>query len=349
MKTTNKKLIRIALSILLGFLPILFIYLDYYSEESKNSGFSRKFQQDNWTISSIHNLKYAGYYFSGKNENSIFLGHYEAAAHLLQYNFVEDTIFQLNFEVSLDKYTDLQPNGFQTQVIFPYFYLIQNASNSIIQLDLNNRKEQKSVYKEIKQSFDQALIIDSSKIVVRTYDQNASQNILELDSNSVKKIQTYTPEKQFDGLFGIDGQLIQNKDKVIYLFYYRNEFLVFNKLLQLQYKGSTIDPLSHSNLEFEFINEGRQKTFSKPPTRINKSAFIDKYYLYVISPRKADNETFTKFSNSWVVDQYNLKSGQYIHSFYIPEYQNERAIDINILNNKIFALYNDQLIIFEHQ
>ncbi|MCG1037959.1 hypothetical protein KI686_16295, partial [Polaribacter sp. DS7-9] len=57
------------------------------------------------------------------------------------------------------------------------------------------------------------------------------------------KLAPHILEKQIDGLFCTDGMLHYNRKRhqLIYLYYYRNQYILMDTLLNIVHKGNTID------------------------------------------------------------------------------------------------------------
>src|SRR5690606_32856690 len=74
-----------------------------------------------------------------------------------------------------------------------------------------------------------------------------------------------------DPFFDTDGLLLYNKQlqKIIYVYFYRNEFVVANQDFSLDYVGKTIDTISHSQLDVHNITSKNHKKMDKKPIVVN--------------------------------------------------------------------------------
>ena len=157
--------------------------------------------------------------------------------------------------------------------------------------------------------------------------------------------------KQGEGLFSTDGMLLYDKSisRLIYMYYYRNQFICMDTNLKLLYKGKTIDTISRAQIKVSKIKSGSENTFtlSVPPLVVNKKGSVYKGCLFVHSNIIAKNETKKAFDNASVIDVYNLKAGSYKFSFYLPDYNNTKMFDFAINGNTLIALYDHYIFVFE--
>lgn len=93
------------------------------------------------------------------------------------------------------------------------------------------------------------------------------------DTTKVK----YAPlllQKQFDGIFDTDGSFHFNSqlNKIVYVYLYRNQYIVSSPDLTLDYRGNTIDTVSRAQIKLAKLkNNSNMQTFSKPPLAFFKT------------------------------------------------------------------------------
>src|SRR5690606_31627161 len=117
--------------------------------------------------------------------------------------------------------------------------------------------------------------VDTSQFVMRTIDGHTRQNILasyEYKDGILKKNPDLL-QAQIDGVFDTDGQLLYNWDfkKFIYIYYYRNQYFVFDKELILEKRVRTIDTVTKAILEIHHISSTGQNKLSPNSLRVNKT------------------------------------------------------------------------------
>ncbi|MBL7872088.1 MAG: hypothetical protein JNM78_10780 [Cyclobacteriaceae bacterium] len=154
-------------------------------------------------------------------------------------------------------------------------------------------------------------------------------------------------EKQLDGLFCTDGMLRfdEETDQVVYIYFYRNEFICAGTMLTLLYRGHTIDTTSRARISVG--SHGGYHTLSSPPHLVNRLATAYQGKLFVNSNLIADNEQPADFSRADVIDVYNLTSGAYGFSFYLPRLSDDRITRFTLFEDGLYALYPDALVTYK--
>jgi len=154
---------------------------------------------------------------------------------------------------------------------------------------------------------------------------------------------------QVDGFFCTDGMMRydRTRNRIIYTYYYRNEYLTLDTALTLIRKANTLDSISVAQVNPVYIADDKVTTLSNPPLFVNNASFTDDGALYIQSNLAAKNENLSKFRNNYVIDVYDTDIGAYKHSFYLPSYENEQLLDFIILKDRIYARYGDHLVLYE--
>lgn len=136
--------------------------------------------------------------------------------------------------------------------------------------------------------------------------------------------------------------------KLVYIYFFRNEFTVFDTSFKKIYKANTIDTLKNFQLATGNIKEGQQQIFSNtlPSRVVNWESDVSGGILYNNSKIKADNESVSKFKNNSVIDIYNIATATYDKSFYIPHYKNEPLISFKVFKDEIVAIYKSDIVMF---
>jgi len=146
---------------------------------------------------------------------------------------------------------------------------------------------------------------------------------------------SYTIEKQKEGLFSTDGMIHfdRSNNRLVYIYYYRNQFLCLDSNLHFLYQSRTIDTIS----QVARIAAENKITLASPPLVVNKLSCIDQGILYINSPRLANNEDEKGFASYSVIDMYSLKDGSYKYSFNIPDYKGQKLRNFSVINHRIVA------------
>jgi hypothetical protein len=84
---------------------------------------------------------------------------------------------------------------------------------------------------------------------------------LDLNRNPKVVLNPDILQKQIDGVFDSDGKLLlnQNFKNLIYIYNYRNEYMIMDEDLELKSRLKTIDTISRARFNVVKIPDGRHK------------------------------------------------------------------------------------------
>lgn len=327
----------------------LFVWSD--SEENLKYGFSRIFPEHpnlGDPLNSL-NLGYSGYYFSGIADGEIYLSYSQAPAHILKLSpDLTDTV-HVALEVNLSPQKKINLESIKTFVDPPSVYFSDGTTGSVVQAFF---KKDTSYHYTLEHSFFTSFIPYSDQsYFIRNYDPDIQQNVLERRNpvNTHNRSFRYVPEKQVDGIFCTDGMLLFSKDlsMLVYLYYYRNQFVVLDPDMQVVYEGRTIDTTSQAQIKISSSKGGTQQTISEPPLVVNRKSSVSNGKLYVNSGLMSENENFTDFKKNSVIDIYDLLSRKYLFSFYIPNFQDKKLSDFEVIGELLIAQYDEHLFSYQ--
>ena len=152
-----------------------------------------------------------------------------------------------------------------------------------------------------------------------------------------------------DGLFDTDGmmQYDQTTQKLIYVYYYRNQFIVTESNLNLLYRGNTID--SNTTVKFKVASFNRQRTtVIAAPLRINNKRILSyRGMIFIQSGLVSSNEQPDILGRYAVVDVYALNDGHYRFSFYIPRKEGKTLSDFIITRGHLVSICGNMLYSYE--
>jgi hypothetical protein len=238
-------------------------------------------------------------------------------------------------------------SGIKAFVDSSNIYLINGNSGSFL---INNLQSGKVTHLDEKNSFSLAVPLSASSFVLRTYDSTLGQNIL--CKKTLSKNVKYGRDlltKQIDGKFCTDGMIKYSPDasRLIYIYYYRNEFICMDTNLNVIYRNRTIDTISRAHIKIDKVVDRNIVTASVIPIlTVNKKCCINKKYLFVNSGMIADNEDKSAFNNQSVVDAYSLSDGAYKFSFYLPEINHFKVNNFQVYDSTLVAIYDHYLVKF---
>jgi hypothetical protein len=225
-------------------------------------------------------------------------------------------------------------------------YILDGDQPAIYRESLNNLKEPRLVNN--KCHFDVALPMDDSLIVVRFLNRKSEFAIGQLKSNGITEAPELLQGKG-DGIMSKDGVLLTDNinKKIVYVHYYRNEYVVADHNMKLLYRGKTKDTVSIAKIKVGKPDKNGNVIMASPQVVTNKHAALYNNYLFVNSALLADNENKEFFNGSSVIDVYDIREGLYKFSFYIPDYKNKKIREFNVFGDKLVAMFEDQCVIYK--
>jgi hypothetical protein len=154
----------------------------------------------------------------------------------------------------------------------------------------------------------------------------------------------YVLDKQVDGIFCSDGLLQYSKKLglLVYIYRYRNQFLIMDKNLNVVRRGNTIDTTSFAKIEVSGVDG--KITMSKPPLVVNKAMCVDGANLFVQSNLVAQNESKEEVRDRSVIDVYNIPDGSYRYSFYVFDQDNTKMRSFKVRDTILFAVFPNQVV-----
>ncbi len=138
------------------------------------------------------------------------------------------------------------------------------------------------------------------------------------------------------------------------MYFYKGEIINLDTNLNLLYKAKTIDTVRHPSIKSGILEtktkdgkNNRQLTQLTPPKFVNKFMVTCGEHLYIVSALKADNESNSAHSSNNTIDVYNIHTGNYRYSFYIPKYLGRKLDQFRIKGHVFAAIYGPYLITYE--
>ena len=340
---------KITLIIISFISSVLFIYTLYLTSKISyfyKNGFNRIFPPHfikNWKVIDIYKNSY---YVAGIDSKSVYLSTPTNPTALLLLDYIQNTKKEIQFRIS--DTNKIAWRVLKAQVNSPNFYLTEGLTPTILQGELNSLNIKRTPLKDTH--FIELIPLSTSSFILKTYDSVLEQNILSkntLHPTDIKKPPNVL-EKQIDGLFCVNGDLHYDDSlsHLVYVYSYRNQFILLDTNLNIIYKGRTIDTVSRAQIKVSELKSGKEKKFvlSSPPLIVNKKSCISNNLLFIQSGLIANNENRNSFYRKSVIDIYNLRNGQYKFSFYLPEYKNKKVSDFIVHDGVLIALYDHYLL-----
>lgn len=324
---------------------VLIVFLFFSSEYivKKDNNFTRRFLIHPVVEDGILDLKVNSFYFAGLDENNIYLGNHTAP--LLLSSVDQELKFLNQRKINLI-HKNYPFRNLQIQTFSKKFYLYDGTVPVIYRGEIDNLQGQLISYNDA--FFTQLVPIDTSKFALRTQsriDQEYTLAILDLHQSPKVKIYKNILQKQTDGVFDSDGNLlrINNNHALVYSYSYRNQFMVMNQEMKLLNRFKTIDTVSTAQIKVTKLSDGRRK-MSAPPVKINKGSTANRNLLFIHSTSMAKNESAKAWDEVSVVDMYFLDRPEYAGSFYIKNRKGEKLSRMIANDQYLFVLMGTELI-----
>jgi hypothetical protein len=236
-------------------------------------------------------------------------------------------------------------NQFFTTIDSPYINFYANNLSAIIRCNIDNKGVE--ILKKPDEIFTRAVAIDSDLYLFRQGDKNTRDqtfSVWQQGSQVVEKKVNFL-EVLGDGGIATDGVLKVDRlhNLYAYCYYYSNRFFIFDSSLSNVKQFRTIDSYNKFQVKAGDV-ENNSYTNVSPAVFVNCCISIENDLVYINSEVRAKNESQSQLRDSTVIDIYNMKSGEYLSSFYIPRINNERMSDLNVVGNKLIASFSNAVV-----
>jgi hypothetical protein len=337
---------KIIIVFLAGILIPVFLLFTIEVPNSKKNGFKRKILYS--IPESVHSKKLNKDYFNicGTFSKYFFLSSKQPD----QITLMDTTLNEMR-----DIHLQIQPfwinainNIFHTSIEYPTVYIYAGNVPMILKTSLRNQDF--SITEIPKPGFTRAVHINGETFMLRKLSADYKNQLFYKYSTieSESGLGTVTN----DGGISSDGQLHfdSTTNQLVYVHFYDNTFITFDSNLSLIKKYHTIDTVSENKIAIEEVRQKDQTALtSKVPLHlINETSCVNNGLLFVYSSLRADNETKQDFANNLPIDIYNLKSGSYYGSIYLPISYSKRNIKrIKVFHDKLIVLFPRHISIYK--
>ncbi|HEY3404721.1 MAG TPA: hypothetical protein VGK59_15130 [Ohtaekwangia sp.] len=302
--------------------------------------FHRKISRDVVQPDTVIDLGMQAYYVAGITGDKLWLANPRAPRIMLIMH--DDKLDTVNINDLPDSV-----NTIDMRVDSPYFYVMDLVRYDVYRGSLHHMTAAEKILSST--FFSEMMPVSRNSSVLRSIGKRDYAYILEKKSNigSLNRSAYNLLQKQVDGLFCVDGKLHYDHtlNRLVYLYFYRNEFMVMDTSLNLEYRAHTIDPIQTAQIEVATVTSERAITFSSPPLVVNTLSAVHGHYLFVKSALASRNEDLAAFSKASVFDVYNLyEKGAYVCSFYIPHYADKKINRFAVAQDRLIAIHGSYLV-----
>ncbi|MFC5683605.1 DoxX family protein [Flavobacterium sp. MAHUQ-51] len=307
------------------------------------NSFIRRFPHHPITFAHSYDLQQPSYYIAGVANGKIYLANEVAPLAM--------TVIDSSFKKKESFRIQLPENSFafhSVRVVVrpPYFYISDGTVPVIFRGNTSDWKAH--IWMEGAAYFNAMVPVTKDRILIRALSSATKENILGSISDTgkiVTHLNSHLLVKQIDGVFDTDGMLLYNQDlhKMIYTYYYRNQFIVADSLLNLDYRGHTIDTTTRAKIKVRYIKSHQMSKFSAPPQLVNKNSSSYGKYLYVNAALIGKYEPEEMWKTASIIDVYDLVNQSYQYSFYVDDQKNKKMSDFKVWNNLLIGIRGNHL------
>jgi uncharacterized membrane protein YphA (DoxX/SURF4 family) len=324
-----------------GIVVVLFMLSEDIMHHRNN--FVRRFAGNAAKVNEI-DLKFSSYYLAGTANNKIYLGNYTQP---LLVTVLDSLLHKREkFKIHPSR-TAFLFQSVQVRVLPPDFYLIDGSVPVIFK---GNTKDWKASVKwNGTTAFSHYQLIDSLTLVIRSNDNVKGESqlgSLYFGNKSEARFNENLLQKQIDGIFDVDGMLHYDKElqKLIYVYLYRNQFIVADKTLHLSNRGKTIDTISRAQIKVADVKSWHERKLAAPPLIVNKTSAVCKNLLFVNAALLGKYEPAEMWKEASIIDIYDLNTQSYQGSFYIYNIGKEKLKNFFVQDNNFYGFIGQYLV-----
>ncbi|MFV8326856.1 MauE/DoxX family redox-associated membrane protein [Flavobacterium sp. ZS1P14] len=332
---------------LLGSIAVV-ILLFVVSEDiiHHRNNFIRRFPHHPIVKTHEMDLQFNSYYIAGIDNGKIYLGNVTAPLNIL----VVDTALQHQQRFIIQLSTENLPfQRVQVRVKPPYFYVMDGTVPCIFKGNIQDWKASLQMYGKVYFSLIEP--IDSQTFVFRAVSSTKHKNVLgtlKITSTNEVQLADNLLKSQIDGLFDTDGMLLYNQqlEKVIYTYYYRNQYLITDSHLDLDYVEHTIDTISRAQIKVAYIHSRKQSKLSAPPLLVNRGTATYGNYLFVNAGLMGLYEPEEMWRTASIIDVYDFLHKRYDFSFYIDNQDQKKMEYFQVKDDLVVALIGHKIVTY---
>ncbi|RYZ27001.1 MAG: hypothetical protein EOP49_42775, partial [Sphingobacteriales bacterium] len=227
-------------------------------------------------------LKYNSYYFAGHDGDRIYLGNYSAPLRGLSIG----RDFKTNAFTIIPQASDFRFKRLRLRVAGSLFYLMDGSVPCIY--SGNTASWNASLSDTPLPFFDSAVPTVAGGFIFRANSSIDGSYILgNFTSGKSEQPKLFNgllkTQDSVDGIFGSDGELgfSSSLGRFVYVYRYRNQFLVCRPDGLTDYKGKTIDTVERPAIKVAAVRDKREKMMAAPPLTVNAHTAVAGNLLFI--------------------------------------------------------------------
>lgn len=311
--------------------------------------FLRVYQKGAASKSNDMDLGVNSWYIAGIADDRIYLGNLTAPLHMIVTNLAltDSQHVKLSFKHMEDMKIYKKA---RIKITPPYYYYVDGTTPALFRGKIGEWVADRFMWDSVY--FDQSEPISPNSFALRIHNaklENVLGKVQDKGTPHFKDAPSLL-QKQIDGVFCTDGMLRYNKEmsKLVYIYYYRNEYVVYDTTLKLDYRGHLIDTFSRARINTSYVSS--TNTYVLGQDKINNlESWASGNYLYINSALLAKNDFSRIFDMMAIIDVYDLRNNTYKFSFSLPNYdQTTKLRDFQVYNSKfLIGIYGQYLVKYD--
>ncbi|WP_409450845.1 MauE/DoxX family redox-associated membrane protein [Epilithonimonas sp.] len=325
------------------------VVLLYYTSEyviKKENNFIRRFPHHGVVEIDRYDLKFNSFYFAGYDNDKIYLGNYTSPFLLTEIS--KDLKLYKQYLLKPENYKKFKWSSTKIKVAPPYVFLYDGKIPVIYKAQIG--QSEMKIISENDAYFSDLESVDNDHIALRSKSSHSGSNTLGIlnlsEDNQVKLNDT---SLDGNGLFETDGQLLYSpfSESLIYVYYYKNRFDVFDKTISQKSIHHTIDTISRPQIKVVEMKNGIKK-MAAPPQIVNAYATVQQDILFNKSNLIGRYELRKHWKNNSVVDMYNISKREYLGSFYVENRGDNKMTQMLATDQFFYTLIGSEIVRYRY-
>jgi len=341
----SNKVINLILFLIAGTGSIAALFQYTQSGTNNANHFTRFFPSHLLGAKKQIDIVYNSYYIAGNSNGFLYLANPTSPLHMLKVPYTFDsTIAQTisnpeHYKLFAPRLT-VSPNSF-TIADFASYTVYGGSWDHLV---LDSLKTSKAFFAELVK-------ISKNSFIARTINKKPYGYIIEkkIANPDTIILAPQVLESQNDNLFSVDGMLVYDNQShnLAYTYYYRNEYIILDTNLHVITRKRTIDTNNVAKVSMAFNKTDNVYKLGGPPLVVNKKTCLSNSTLFIQSALMATNENGNTFNSMSVIDIYNISTGKYAGSFYLPACEGQSVSDFTVVDKTLFVICGHYLISYQ--
>jgi hypothetical protein len=339
----KKKIFYIVLTMIVSSLVVVALFVSSEHIMKRENPFVRRFMPHHIDKAEYLDVEVNSYYIAGLTNDTIYLGNYTAPLLITAVPISLGT--KVEHQIKLDE-TQRSFRSLTIRVQGQEFFVSDGTIPIIYKGSTADWIATKYMQKKIYFSLVQPL--ESNTFLFRSQRAINGEHVLgRLEVNDSTNFELYDDalQKQIDGVFDTDGQLVTDAktNQGVYTYYYRNQYLVYQPQANRFVTGKTIDTTTLAKIQVTELADGTRK-MGAPPQKVNSKAYAYNGMLYIKSDLMGKNEPRSMWKQASIIDVYDYNKNEYLYSFYAYDHHREKIKEFAVNDMHFFGLIGNSIV-----